>query len=94
MSSSRSTRRSATRSGSPCCSPGRKKDAVSSCRPRCDANGVRSPGGLVHGTRAALSRWYYSETIPDPTPEELHEAAHHAQELAEDQARQLESGHS
>ena len=56
-----------------------------------------------HGLRAAastasaprLSRWYYSETIPDPTPEELHEAAHHAQELAEHPAAPARTpGHS
>ena len=73
---------------------GSKKEEVLVLPPPVDSNGVRSPGTLINGTRARLSRWYFSETIPDPTPEELHEAAHHAQELAEDQARQLESGHS
>ncbi len=73
---------------------GAKKDEVYVLPAAVDPHGVRSPRGMVHRARAALSRWYYSETIPDPTPEELHDAAHHAQELAEHQARQLDSGHS
>ena len=93
VSSSRSTRRSATRSGSRSCSPAPRRSRCSSF-PAVDENGVRAPGGRVQGVRAALSRWYFSETIPDPTPEELHDAAHHAQELAEHQQRQLDSGPS
>jgi ubiquinol-cytochrome c reductase cytochrome b subunit len=72
---------------------GSKKEPVLELPPSVDENGVRAPGSRIHGVRAALSRWYYSETIPDPTPEELHDAAHHAQELAESQQRQLDSGH-
>ncbi len=71
---------------------GAKKDEVFALPESTDDNGVPAPGGLVQGVRARLSRWYFSETIPDPTPDELHEAAHHAQELAENQQAQLEAG--
>ena len=73
---------------------GSKKEPVFEVPPAIDENGVPAPGSRLHPIRARLSRWYYSETIPDPTPEELHDAAHHAQELAEHQQRQLDSGHS
>jgi hypothetical protein len=42
--------------------------------------------------RARLSRAYFGEQIDKPSDEELEHGAHHAQELNEGYARQLESG--
>ncbi len=69
---------------------GAKKEHAIEAPERVDDNGVPAPGGTMSRIRARLSHWFYGETIPDPTPEELHDAAHHAQELAEHQHRQLE----
>jgi ubiquinol-cytochrome c reductase cytochrome b subunit len=55
-----------------------------------DENGVRPklpPGSRL---RAKLSQWYFGEQIPKPTEEELHAGAHHAQELLDGYAAQLE----
>ncbi len=56
-----------------------------------DENGVPAPNGAVARTRSRLSRWYFGENVHDPSPQELHDAAHHAQELAEEQQRQLDA---
>lgn len=43
-----------------------------------DANGVRNPKAAKSATRAKLSAWFYADTIPVPTDEELRHAAEHA----------------
>jgi ubiquinol-cytochrome c reductase cytochrome b subunit len=57
-----------------------------------DANGVPPKIGPLHKFRARLSRAYYAEQIPKPSPEELAEGRHHAAELGETYAQQLENG--
>ncbi|MFI5100097.1 MAG: cytochrome bc complex cytochrome b subunit, partial [Actinomycetes bacterium] len=57
-----------------------------------DANGVDPRVNPLQRIRARLSRAYFGEQIDKPTPEELEHGAHHAQELNEGYARQLESG--
>jgi ubiquinol-cytochrome c reductase cytochrome b subunit len=56
-----------------------------------DDNGVPAPGGRKAALRAKLSAWFYAESVLTPSDEELHHAAHHAQELLEDQQRQLDA---
>ena len=56
-----------------------------------DENGVPRTGWPTRQGTGALSHWYYAETVPTPTDEELHDAAHHAQELVESQQRQLDA---
>ena len=60
---------------------------------REDASGVRNPKAAKAAARARLSAWFYSDTIPVPTDEELRHAAEHAaHELheAQAQAKQIE----
>ena len=59
-----------------------------------DENGVDPRVNPLQRMRARLSRAYFGEQIDKPTPEELEHGAHHAQELNEGYARQLESGTS
>ncbi|HTY73181.1 MAG TPA: ubiquinol-cytochrome c reductase cytochrome b subunit [Actinomycetes bacterium] len=70
---------------------GRTKPAALPAPPETDENGVPAPGGRMARLRSRLSRWYYSESVSTPTEEELHEAAHHAQEELENQQRQLDA---
>ncbi len=57
-----------------------------------DENGVRPKVSPLDRARAKLSGFYFGEQIEKPTAEELEHSAHHAQELADGYARQLESG--
>ncbi len=59
-----------------------------------DENGVRPKVNALHKARARLSAFYFAEQIEKPTAEELEHATHHAAELAEGYARQIESGAS
>jgi ubiquinol-cytochrome c reductase cytochrome b subunit len=68
-----------------------KRPEPLSLPPATDENGIPAPGGRLARVRARLSRWYYAEAVATPTEEELHEAAHHAQELVESQQRQLDA---
>jgi ubiquinol-cytochrome c reductase cytochrome b subunit len=57
-----------------------------------DENGVPPKFNPLNKVRAKLSGFYYGEQIDKPTEEELEHGAHHAQELADGYARQLEGG--
>jgi ubiquinol-cytochrome c reductase cytochrome b subunit len=57
-----------------------------------DQNGVDPRVNPLQRFRARLSRSYFGEQIDKPTAEELEHGAHHAQELNDGYARQLESG--
>jgi ubiquinol-cytochrome c reductase cytochrome b subunit len=59
--------------------------------PSVDDNGIPAPGGRLAKVQGRLSRWFYAESVQTPDEDELHEAAHHAQELVEDQQRQLDA---
>ena len=71
---------------------GARKDHAIETPVTHDDDGNPAKNHRIASLRGRLSQAFYGETIPDPTPEELHDAAHHAQELAESQQRQLESG--
>ena len=57
-----------------------------------DENGVRPKITMLHRARSRLSHFYFGEQIQRPTAEELAASEHHAHELAQSYARQLESG--
>ena len=57
-----------------------------------DENGVHPKVTILHRTRQRLSHFYFGEQVDKPTAEELAQGAHHAHELNESYARQLESG--
>ena len=59
-----------------------------------DENGVLPKRKPLDAARARLSAFYYAERIEKPTPEELHEAEHHAHELAESYLAQIEGGNA
>ena len=68
--------------------------------PTEDANGVKKPGSRKDRLRARLSKWFYGDNIPLPTPEELAAAdAHLAHEIEQtqpilDEDAQAKVGHA
>ena len=46
-----------------------------------DANGVKQKGYLVKMVQARLSKFFYDERVPMPTPAEIEEGMHHEAEL-------------
>jgi ubiquinol-cytochrome c reductase cytochrome b subunit len=59
-----------------------------------DSNGVQPRVTILERVRAKVSRWYFEEQIPKPTPAELEHAQHHAPELTDGQVRELETSHT
>jgi ubiquinol-cytochrome c reductase cytochrome b subunit len=51
--------------------------------PEKDERGVRNPQYKKSKRRAAISRFYYQDTVARPTDEEIEEASHHVAELAD-----------
>jgi ubiquinol-cytochrome c reductase cytochrome b subunit len=56
---------------------------------KTDANGVKQPGYWHKSLQARLSRFFYGEQLPRPTPEEIEEAGHHEAELTEERDHEI-----
>ena len=57
-----------------------------------DSNGVPPRINILHRMRAKLSHAYFADQIAKPSADELAESDHHAHELGEAYAQQLENG--
>ncbi|HUW16386.1 MAG TPA: ubiquinol-cytochrome c reductase cytochrome b subunit [Actinomycetes bacterium] len=56
---------------------------------KTDANGVKQPGYWHKSLQARLSRFFYGEQLPRPTPEEIEAAGHHETELTDERDHEI-----
>ena len=55
-----------------------------------DANGVKQKGYAVKKLRAKLSKFYYDEQLPLPTPAEIEDANHHEAEVTAERDHEID----